>query len=82
MQCNIPKCASCSTQPGKRCDRCVVGFGLNASKTACVKCALQNPNPQNVPWCQRCDGNANFCKLCFPAEQYKPNALGRCVPRA
>lgn len=79
--CNIAKCASCNSQPRKLCDRCVTGFGLNAAKTACSKCAPQNPDPQNVPWCQRCDGNTNFCKLCFPAEMYKPNALGRCVPR-
>ncbi|PSC71231.1 extracellular matrix FRAS1 [Micractinium conductrix] len=63
------------------CKQCKKSFGLVNNGARCLSCALQQPDENDVPWCERCDVNLNICTRCFPSDLYVPNTRGRCVLR-
>lgn len=54
----IENCRYCGKSGGGKCDRCNVGYVLNADKTECTKCSIEN--------CRNCDYSAssNKCDQC------------------
>lgn len=60
--CTVGNCDVCDIDPATKCERCAIGYYLNAAKSQCLQCATDAKCAQ----CDKADDPTTQCTICMP----------------